>query len=144
MKMFYRNAMEAAGYGIESEKYREMERYFDLQKKRLKRDRAKRQNAGITFVPMSQLVDLEGNPIDIPSDEVAEEKILHEIELEDLRECLDKLPKEDKALLLRVFDGERGEKAQIARDLGVSYNDLNYRVKKLIKTLREMMREKGY
>ena len=144
MKMFYRNAMEAAGYGIESEKYHEMERYFDLQKKRMKRDRERRDVEGITFVPMSQLVDPDGKEIDYPSGENVEEKILHEIELEDLRECLSEIPKEDKELLMRVFAGERGEMARVSRELGVSYNDLNYKVKKLIKKLREMMREKGY
>ena len=144
MKMFYRNAMEDAGYGMESEKYREMERYFDLQKKRMKRDRESRDVEGITFVPMSQLVDPDGKEIDYPSGENVEEKILHEIELEDLRECLSEIPKEDKELLMRVFAGERGEMARVSRELGVSYNDLNYKVKKLIKKLREMMREKGY
>ena len=144
MKMFYRNAMETAGYGIESEKYREMERYFDLQKKRMKRDRERRESEGITFIPMSQLVDPDGKEIDYPSGENVEEKILHEIELEDLRECLNEIPKDDKELLMRVFAGERGEMAKVSRELGISYNDLNYKVKKLIKKLREMMREKGY
>lgn len=143
MKMFYRNALLKDGFDENSEKYRDMERFFDRQKKIMKRDRRRRKRAGITFVPMSQLVDLKGNPLDFASDEAAEENILHEIELEDLRDCLNELPVEDKELLLRVYDGKYGEMAKIARELGVSYNDLNYRVKKLIKKLREMMREKG-
>ena len=144
MKMFYRNALLQEGFDESSEKYRQIERYTDLQKKRMKRDRERREREGITFVPMSQLVDPDGKEIDYPSEENVEEKILHEIELEDLRECLNELPHEDKELLMRVYSGERGEKTRISKELGISYDDLNYRVKKLIKKLREMMREKGY
>ena len=140
MKKFYRKAMEDAGYPEGSEKYKKIDQCFNTSLRAYQRDYAERRKLAITFKRLSTFIGDDSNSNEcFASDEDVEEKILHEIELDQLRECLNRLSREDKELLLRYYGGERGELAKIARELGVSYEDIRYRIKKLIKRLRRMM-----
>lgn len=140
MKKFYRKALLREGFDENSEKYKEINRYFNRSSRQYQRDRKRREQLEVTFNSLSSFVNEDGELLDIfPSDENVEEKIMHEMELERLRDCLNRLPKEDRDLLYRVYGGDYGAIAEISREMGVSYNDLYYRIKKLLNRLRIMM-----
>lgn len=140
MKMFYRKALLAEGFDEKSEKYKEIDKCFNTDLRAYQRDRQTRAELGITFNRLSTFIGEDADSNDcFASDEDVEEKILHEIELERLRDCLNKLPVEDRELLLRYYGGPHGELKKIATERGVPYKGLHKKVKRLLKKLRVMM-----
>ena len=94
---------------------------------------------------LSRFMDEEGFYLDnIPSEEDIEERIIHEIELDALRECLSKLSAEDQELLFRVYGYGRGEISKIATERSVSYMSVYRRLRKLITVLRKMMEDRDF
>lgn len=143
MKMFYHNALLAEGFDENSEMYKEIEKLFNRESKRFQRDRKEREECGITFNYFSEF-EKDGVPYDcFPSDENVEEKILHGIELEALRECVYELPKDDRDFLIKIFKDEIPLRV-LAADMGVNHQNLMYRRDKLLKLLREKMAKKKF
>ncbi len=143
MKMFYRKALMKAGFDQNSKMYKDIDKIFDWEKKRLKREREQRRRAGITFVPIFSMVDEDNNPMEIPSPEDFVNDLEHEEDLKLMRKCLDQLPDRDKEILLRVYGSERGELAKIAKEWGVTYSCVYYHLQTLLEMLREMMENGG-
>ena len=144
MKYKYHKALLAEGYNKESKMYREIQRVFDNEAKRFAYDRGLREKMGITFNRLSMFIGEDANSNDcFASDEDVEEKILLEIELDELRECLNRLPRDDKELLLTYFGGVHGDVAKLARKRGIRSKNLYKKIPRLVKTLRIMMQEKN-
>ena len=145
MKKIYREQLKAEGYGENSEVYKGMERFVNTSCRALQRERAVIKESGIKICTMSKLLDDNGSIFDsIPTDEDIEERILHEIELDALRECISELPVDDQELLIRVFSYGRGGFTIVARESGIPYQTLYRRVQRIIKTLRKMMIDRNY
>ena len=136
----YHKALIRAGFTEESETYRKIKRELDRENKAYRRDKKRREKAGIIFNSTSAITDDDGNPYDfIASEDDVEERILHEIELQRMRICLAKLPKEDQDFLRRLYQGGYSELSRIAREWGIPRKTLEYRREKLLKKLRKMM-----
>lgn len=145
MKFAYHKALLLEGYDEKSEKYKAIRRFFDSESKRLAYDRRIREEKGIVFNSLTAFVGEESNSFDcFASDEDVEERVIHEIEIEEMHECLNRLRKEDRELLLGYFSGEHGAVARIARTRGVDSKCLYRRIPKLIAVMRSMMKERGY
>lgn len=145
MKFAYHKALLLEGYDEKSEKYMAIKRFFDNESKKLAYDRKIREEKGIVFNSLTAFICEEANSFDcFASDENVEERILHEIELEEMLECLNRLPREDRELLLGYFSGEHGEVARIARERDVNSKQLYRRIPKLVARIRTMMEERGY
>lgn len=144
MKMFYRDALLAAGYDEKSEMFKEVNKIFDSEAKKHKRDRERDEELGITVNHLSAFEDEDGNPCEFFStDENVEEKILHEIELEALRECVFELSADDRYFLMKLYKDEIPLR-QLAKTMGVNHQKLMYRRDKLLKLLRQKMSQKKY
>ncbi len=144
MNLFYRYALLNAGYTEDSEMYQEIERMTDTGKKQVKRGREKREELEIDLILTSTLNSREDEKEDIPSDENLEEMIIHKIELEDLMKCFALLTPEEQDLLRKYSEGEYGIVKQLADEMGLSYNDIYYRINKIKKKMRKLMAERGY
>ena len=144
MELFYHYALLDAGYTEESEMYREIERMTDCCKKQVKRGRAKREELDIDLILTSTLSGREDQSEDIPADENLEERIIHKIELEDLMKCFSLLSHDEQELLRKYSEGEYGIVKQLAEEMGLSYNDVYYRIAKVKKKMKKLMAMRGY
>lgn len=144
MKYKYHKALLAEGFDKESEMYREIQKVFDNEAKKFAYDRGLREEMGITFNRLSMFIGEDADSNDcFSSDEDVEEMILHEIELDELRECLNRLHQDDKDLLLAYYGGAHGDVAKLARERGIRSKRLYKRIPRLIRKLRIMMQEKS-
>ena len=140
--MHYRYERICIEAGCDEEVTRSIGRYLDAEKKRLKRQRISRDEKGIVFNRMSRFVDEDGEPIPLPDLTTdLEEDIFHFEELLALRKALDELPKDDRAFLLRIYGGERGELSNMAREMGVPRSTLDSRKNKLLTQLRQKLKK---
>ena len=145
MKYSYHKALLEEGYDENSKMYKDVNKVFDCEAKKHARRLAAQEKCGIVFNLMSAFEGEDGSCFDcFASDEDVEETVLHEIEMQDFHECLLQLSYEDRVFLLRIFNGKRGTLAAMERELGISHNTLLYRKKKLMKILREKMKERNY
>lgn len=68
--------------------------------------------------------------------------------IDDLQACLDALPKEDRALILRYYVGEGREKIEVrsrmAGELGISDNALRHRTQRLREQLKQCARRRQH
>lgn len=139
MILLYENACKEAG--LTEEEIKKIRRIFDADNKRYRRDKEAREKAGIVFNSLSAYEDEFGSlSIKDPHQEDVEDRILHEIELENLRVCLKELPEDDRGFLFKLFGG-RGSETALAKELGVSRASVQRRKARLIKLLRKMMKE---
>ena len=145
MNYIYHKALLLEGYDETSEKYKAINRFFDRESKRMLYERKMREKSGIVFNSLTAFIGEESNSFDcFASDENVEERVLHEIEMEELQKCLNKLSREDRELLLGYFSGEHGAVAGIARIRGVDSKQLYKKIPKLISMMRTMMEERGW
>ncbi len=145
MKYSYHKALLAEGYDENSKMYKDVNKVFDREAKKHARRLAAQEKHGIVINHMSAFEGEDGSIFDcFAADEDVEESVIHAIEMQDFHECLLQLSSEDRVFLLRIFNGKRGTLAAMERELGISHNTLLYRKKKLMKILREKMKEKNY
>lgn len=141
MIVFYEKACKEAG--LSEEEIKKIRRVFDSAAKHNKRDREAKEKEGIVITHLEAYRDENGEEIALPVyQESVEETILHQMELQALRECLQELPNDDREFLYAVFSGERGALSKYAKEKGIPHNTLIYRREKLLKSLREKMSEK--
>lgn len=145
--MVYKYELACKEAGLSEEQTAEIRRFFDAEKKRLKRDKEARVKAGITFsyvVPSeteSEVSgDLESRDI-VDEDFDLEEIIMKKLLLEQLHKALAELSVDDREFLLSVFDGV-GAATRYAKEHGLSEMQVSRRKKKLIEKLRKKFFEK--
>ena len=139
MNKYYHKAMLAAGYGKGSEDYKKVNRLLKKENRKFKNDKKAQEKYGVVFNYLSSFTDSEGNEIEsFALDEDVEEKILHDLEMEEFHKCLMELPKEDREFLLAIYQ-DGGSLRQVGRDLGIAHTTLLYRRDKLFKLLRKKM-----
>ena len=145
MRKIYQELLAKEGMDKDNEMYRNIDRVFNTSSKALQRQRQEMKENNVKLCRLSRFMDEEGFYLDnIPSEEDIEERIIHEIELDALRECLSKLSVEDQELLFRVYGYGRGEITKIATERNVSYMSVYRRIRKLITVLRKMMEDRDF
>lgn len=145
--MIYKYEMACKEAGLSEEQTAEIRRFFDAEKKRMKRDKEAREEAGITFSYIQSAdQNYDGDSdmdeldfLDVNYD--LEEIILHKILLEKLREALKELSVDDREFLLAVYDGF-GAASRYAKQHGLSEMQVSRRKKDLIEQLRKKFFEK--
>lgn len=143
MKMFYRKALMKAGFDKNSKMYKDIDRIFDWEKKKLKREREQRRREGITFVPVFSMEDDDGNLMDLPSPENFIEEIEHKADIELLRKSLKQIPEDDAQMLLRIYGSERGEMTKISKETGIPLSTLHKHIRFLLDLLKQIMENGG-
>ena len=139
MNRYYHKTMLAAGYGKDSEEYKKLNRVLNQETKKFRRKKKSQEKHGIVFNYMSSFTDEEDDIFEcFASDEDVEERVLHEIEMEAFRKCLNEIPAEDREFLMSLYRGDRSLR-QVGRDLGIPHNTLIYRRDKLFELLRKKM-----
>ena len=131
--MIYKYEMACKEAGLSDEATAEIRRFFDAEKKKLKRDKAYREAKGITF---SYLYPSEEEIADV------EETTMQKLLLEQLNDALDELSDDDREFLLFMFSGY-GSASACARKLGVYPSTVLRRRDALIQKLRKSFFEKN-
>ena len=145
--MIYKYEMACKEAGLSEEQTAEIRRFFDAEKKRMKRDKEAREEAGITFSYIQSADqnydgDSDMDELDFLDENYdLEEIILHKILLEQLREALKELSGDDREFLLAVYDGF-GAASRYAKQHGLSEMQVSRRKKDLIEQLRKKFFEK--
>jgi DNA-directed RNA polymerase specialized sigma24 family protein len=125
--------------GLSEEQTAEIRRFFDAEKKRVKYDMECREQAGVVFNSLRGLVEeYDLDEYEVPDHSInVEETILHKLEIEKLRECMDELSAEDREFLLVVFSGDFGAKSSYARQHNCSEAAVTRRKDHLLNKLRK-------
>ena len=122
----------------------EIRRYFDKEKKRLKRRREALKKYNIEIYSISgpvrngkfgaddEIPDFESDP---------EEIVIHRMDLERLRIAKAEMDEDDQAFLNLCYGEEKHTDIWVAEHLGVSRYVVEYRKKKLLKELRRKLSE---
>ena len=145
--MIYKYEMACKEAGLSEEQTAEIRRFFDAEKKRMKRDKEAREEAGITFSYIQSADqnydgDSDMDELDFLDENYdLEEIILHKILLEQLLEALKELSVDDREFLLAVYDGF-GAASRYAKQHGLSEMQVSRRKKDLIEQLRKKFFEK--
>ena len=138
--MLYEYEKACKEAGCTEEQIAEIRRIFDADYKRLNRRNDAQVRNNIVTISVSAMLpeELGDGDYDIPDTVSVEEQILHEIELENLRKHMSKLPADDREFLYACFeDGVGCTKAGAAR--GLSKNQAHYKKKQLLEELRKKM-----
>jgi DNA-directed RNA polymerase specialized sigma24 family protein len=143
--MIYKYEMACKEAGLSEEQTAEIRKFFDGEKKKMKRDMERRERAGIVFNSLRGLVEeYDLDEYEVPDQSFdMEEMILHKLELEKLNECMDELPVDDREFLFALFSGGYGTESELARRMDIPRQTLQRRKDRLVKQLREKFFEKN-
>lgn len=141
--MIYKYYLACKEAGLSDEKIREIDQVFDRDKKKVAYDKAVREEEGIVFNSLSSFLDKDGEEIEFPAcEEDVAEKVLRQIEIDLMTECLHELPKEDMEFLYRLFSGDRGIETQMRNELGMTRSEFRWKKKTLLKSIKEKILKK--
>ncbi len=139
--MIYKYELACREAGLTEEHTAKIRRLFDVEKKRLARDKRAREREGIVFNSMSAFVEDESDDeVEVADERVdVEAEALRRIELERLRKILEEFPREDREFLLFIFSGRQSEGLQKAYAVknGISEMAVSRRKARLVKMLRK-------
>ena len=139
MRIEYERACIEAG--MPEEKIMEIRRLFDADYKRLKREKQERKEAGVVYYSLEHLRNPDGEScyFEIPDPNMdVEQRVLHELELEQLREILNRLSPRDKQFILDCYAAEWGEEKDIAEKYGITIATAYQRKRRIVLKLREL------
>ena len=145
--MIYKYEMACKEAGLSEEQTAEIRRFFDAEKKRLKRDKKAREEEGITFSYVVTSEEESEEAGDLDSREIVDENynleeiVLHNLMLEQLHNALQELSADDREFLLSLYADDCDSVASLARTLGVPRTTLIYRKEQLLKRLKKMIEE---
>ena len=128
--------------GLSEEKTAEIRRFFDAEKKKLKRRKVAKEKCGYTFFSTESIIEFYKSgsldSFDIPdcNTDVEEEAIVN-VELERLRVYLDEFAEEDKEFLLECFSGDFNAITRISERTGIPRTTLSSRKSRLVKQLQK-------
>lgn len=109
--MIYKYEMACKEAGLSDEATAEIRRFFDAEKKKLKRDKAYREAKGITFSYLYPSEEDSEETGDLACRELidenadVEETTMQKLLLEQLHDALDELSDDDREFLLFMFSG---------------------------------------
>ena len=138
--MIYKYELACREAGLTEEETATIRRYFDAEKKKLKREKKTREKKNIRFVSTEEMLMEEGETYEI-LDELhdTEEEALHHIYLDQLKKAMDELPEDDREFLYAVFADYFDAEKRIAKKLGLTRSQVQYRKRKLVADLRKRM-----
>ena len=140
--MLYKYELACKEAGLSEEQTAEIRRFFDAEKKRLKRDKEAREKAGITFsyiqaTDQNYDGDAEMDELDFVDEGFdLEELIIHKLELEKMEKALKKLPEDDRKFLLSLYSLGHGSETLLAKQMGIPRTTLIRRKERLLKLLK--------
>lgn len=143
--MIYKYEIACKEAGLSEEQTAEIRKFFDGEKKKLKRDKEKREKNGIVFNSLRGLVgnyDADEYEIEDPAPQV-EKQILHKLELEQLRRSMDKLPEDDREFLYAIFENDSLPERKLAEKLGIPAATYFRRKKRVLEQLRKKFFEEN-
>lgn len=137
--MIYKYEIACKEAGLTEEKISEIRKFFDGEKKKLKRSIQYREEEGIVFNSLTVMAEEydgdEDNSLDAGFD--LEETVIHAMELQRLNMCLSELSVDDREFIYAVFSEERGTIARISRETGIPRSTLVDRKERILRTLKE-------
>lgn len=137
--MIYKYEIACKEAGLTEEKIAEIRKFFDGEKKKLKRSIQYRAEEGIVFNSLTVMAEEYGgdedNSLDAGFD--LEETVIHAMELQRLNICLNELSVDDREFIYEVFSEERGAIARISRETGIPRSTLVDRKERILRTLKE-------
>lgn len=135
--MIYKYEIACKEAGLTEEKIAEIRKFFDGEKKKLKRSIQYREEEGIVFNSLTVMAEEydEDNSLDAGFD--LEETVIHAMELQRLNMCLSELSVDDREFIYAVFSEERGTIARISRETGIPRSTLVDRKERILRTLKE-------
>lgn len=108
--------------GLPEEQIKEIRRLFDREAKRRKTRKEQREKYGIRWNSMEAMQEGDQNHLGVElaaTGEDVADVIIHQMELEQLRECLKVLTEEEQQMVLTYYSGIRGAETELARQLGI-------------------------
>jgi len=131
--------------GLTPEQIKEIEKIFDADKKRRKRDREERRKLGITIISLDGLRndDPRSETMQIADPRVnVEQQVFQQMAMDYLWECLDEMSEFDRNLLLEYYEGTYGIETALAEKYGWERTKLHRHRIRLENDLREKFRKK--
>lgn len=111
--------------------------YLDNQKKKIREDKKRREKKGIVFCSWEKIIETGDYP-DYVSEDI-DEMVGNKIELEKLRDCLERLSMEDRKIILAVYssDTKKVNVSAAARELGMPRSTVSDAHKRILSELRK-------
>jgi DNA-directed RNA polymerase specialized sigma24 family protein len=137
--MIYKYEMACKEAGLSEEQTAKIRRFFDAEKKKLRRDVEAREAEGIVFNSIATFSNDEedSETFELVSDVDLEETMIHQMDLEKLNKCLQELSADDREFLYALYGNGYGAESHLARVLGIPRQTLQRRKERLLQTLRE-------
>ena len=139
MKMLYKYEIACRQAGLSEEKTAEIRRMFNAQYQRMYREREARKRSVFEFWYTEDLYGRDGEKgtyeIADPSINI-EEELIHQMDLEKLREALKELSPEDREFILEYFEGENKFLNRMSEKYGLTRNQVIGRKRRILKQLK--------
>lgn len=142
--MLYKYEIACQQAGLSEEKTAEIRRMFNAQYQKLYREKVTRNRLNCEVWHMEDLYGRDGEKgtceIADPSVNV-EEELIHQLDLEKLREVLAELDPEDGEFILEYFEGENKFLNRMAEKYGLTRNQVIGRKRRILKKLKSLFFE---
>lgn len=137
--MLYKYEIACRQAGLSEETTAEIRRMFNAQYQRMYREREARKRSVYEFWYTEDLYGRDGEKgtyeIADPSVNI-EEELIHQMDLEKLREVLKELSPEDREFILEYFEGENKFLDRMSEKYGLTRNQVIGRKRRILKQLK--------
>jgi DNA-directed RNA polymerase sigma subunit (sigma70/sigma32) len=126
--------------GCTEETIAELERFFDNEKKTLKRRKTQIEKYDLHFISVDAPISGEDSEYyyEIPDPTInIEDSVIHKMEIEKLQEILEELPADDREFLYACYSAECYTIPELCKLFGLTRGAVQYRQNKLLKLVRE-------
>lgn len=137
--MLYKYEIACRQAGLSEEKTAEIRRMFNAQYQRMYREREARKRSVYEFWYTEDLYgrDSEKGTYEIADPSVnIEEELIHQMDLEKLREVLKELSPEDREFILEYYEGENKFLDRMSEKYGLTRNQVIGRKRRILKQLK--------
>lgn len=144
--MIYKYEKACKDAGMSEEQIDEIRRFFDAEKKRLKRRRKAHDKCGFVFLSVQEMIDQyrgwDIETFDIPDMATdVEAEIFHKMDLERLDMFLMELSDDDREFLLTCFSHDDFTEVQLSEMLNMPRSTMRSRRERLVRLLKKRFEE---
>lgn len=140
-KMLWKYELACKAEGLSDEEIRKIRKIFRDDQERLRYEKQTRKELGITIISLSSLVNEDSRseviePAD-PNVDV-ENEVMHQIEIDMIRDCLSQMKTEDADFLRELYAGRHGVETAMAKKYNLTRYEFRKKHKQLLSQLKEI------
>ncbi len=142
-----REACEAKGNPMNKKQVAKVRNYIDGQKKKVRKKKATREKRNIVFNSLEKMIedgDLGEDSLCTAAEDTLE-KIIHDIDLANLNECLERLSDDDRKIILSIYgcDDKKINIKRAAEQLGMKRTTVSDAHKRILRLLKKDFFKEG-